>query len=202
MNQYGSLDIYMGCMFSGKSTELQRRVKRLKVINAPYMIINHNIDNRYGQSVVSTHDLSKIECISLENLNDITKNDIYNKKYNESKYIFIEEAQFFRDLYNFVVKAINSDQKHVLIYGLDGDHEQKTFGDIYKLIPHADNIHKLKSLCKKCGDGTKALFTIRKMECIKVEEDKNSQILIGQEETYMTVCRKHLIEHNLLKIRI
>ena len=64
-------------------------------------------------------------------------------------------------------------------------------------IATADNVHKLKSLCKMCGDGTKALFTIRNLECLKVKD--TPQILVGQEDTYMTVCRKHLKEHNIKK---
>ena len=92
---------------------------------------------------------------------------------------------------------MNNDNKHVIVYGLDGDHEQNLFGDIVKLIPHSDNVHKLKSLCKMCGDGTKALFTIRNLECLKVKD--TPQILVGQEDTYMTVCRKHLKEHNIKK---
>ena len=192
----GSLDIYMGCMFSGKSTELQRYVRRLKTINAKYIIINHKIDIRYGENVVSTHDKDKIQCISMDKLYDIKK-PIYKNLYESSKYIFIEEAQFFKDLYKFVLEAVNNDNKYVIVYGLDGDHEQNLFGDIVKLIPHADNVHKLKSLCKLCGDGTKALFTIRNLECLKVKD--TPQILVGQEDTYMTVCRKHLKEHNIKK---
>ena len=51
-------------------------------------------------------------------------------------------------------KAVNNDNKHVIVYGLDGDHEQNLFGDIVKLIPHADNVHKLKSLCKTYAQST------------------------------------------------
>lgn len=193
----GSLTIYMGCMFSGKSTELQRQVRRLDVINSPYIIINHSFDNRYGCNMQSTHNNNKLTCLSFTNLNDIYKenNACSREKYNNSSYIFIEESQFFGDLYDFVLNAVNKDGKNVLIFGLDGDFRQEPFGDILRLIPHADNVIKLKSLCKVCNDGTYGLFTIR------TSQDMNKQILVGQENIYNTVCRKHLIEHNSKKLK-
>jgi len=200
------LEIIIGCMFSGKSTELQRCVRRLSTIDIPYLIINNNLDDRYGKSddgksVVCTHNDLKMECISLKNLNDIYLNDIYYseilKKYNEAQYIFIEEAQFFPDLYSFVLNTVNKDKKNVQVYGLDGDFRQEPFGDILKLIPHADNVHKLKSLCKSCNDGTKALFTIRDIDLIDSDKLTIDQILIGSDNLYKTVCRKHLLEYKV-----
>lgn len=197
------LEIIIGCMFSGKSTELQRCVRRLATINIPYMIINNNLDDRYsidGKCVVCTHNDLRIDCVSLKNLNDIYLDNIYHsellKKYNESQYIFIEEAQFFPDLYEFVLNAVNKDLKNVQVYGLDGDFRQEPFGDILKLIPHADHVHKLKSLCKSCNDGTTALFTIRDIDLIDSDKVTSEQILVGTDDLYKTVCRKHLLEYN------
>tara|TARA_B110001469_G_C9643891_1_gene324625 strand:- start:1831 stop:2460 length:630 start_codon:yes stop_codon:yes gene_type:complete len=193
----GTLTIYMGCMFSGKSTELQRQVRRLDVIKSSYIIINHSIDNRYGCNMQSTHNNNKLKCITFTNLNDIYKvnNTCSHDKYINSSYIFIEESQFFGDLYDFVLNAVNKDGKNVILFGLDGDFRQEPFGDILRLIPHADNVIKLKSLCKVCNDGTEGLFTIR------TSQDMNKQILVGQENIYITVCRKHLIVHNSKKLK-
>jgi len=202
----GELDMYIGCMFSGKSTELQRHVRRLDVIKAPYIIFNHSIDIRYGKNVQCTHNKDKIKCISLTNLKDIYKegNEEIIDKYKAARYVFIEEAQFFEDLFDFVINSINHDEKKVNLYGLDGDYKQDPFGDILRLIPHADNVHKLKSFCKDCGDGTKGIFTIRDIYNIeKSLKDKgelqkfDSQILVGTEDIYKTVCRKHLLQHKL-----
>ena len=96
----GRIDIIIGCMFSGKSTEMIRLVKKYKVINKNIIVINHNIDNRYGTSVISTHNLDKINCVSLSQIVDI-KN---HKDFDTSDVIFIEEAQFFNDLYDFCIE--------------------------------------------------------------------------------------------------
>jgi thymidine kinase len=223
----GELDLYIGCMFSGKSTELQRHVRRLDVIKAPYIIFNHSIDIRYGENVQCTHNKEKIECISLTNLKDIYEkgNEGIVDKYKAARFVFIEEAQFFGDLFDFVLCAINLDGKKVHLYGLDGDYKQEPFGDLLRLIPHADNVHKLKSFCKDCGDGTKGIFTIRDIDNIeepispksrlkkmsensgdsgKFDKDnqdkldkKDVQILVGTDDLYKTVCRKHLLHHKL-----
>ena len=223
----GELDIYIGCMFSGKSTELQRHVRRLDVIKAPYIIFNHSIDTRYGSNVQCTHNKEKITCTSLSHLNDIflKENPEILETYNRSNYVFIEEAQFFGDLFDFVINAVNRDGKKVHLYGLDGDYKQEPFGDLLRLIPHADNVHKLKSYCKDCGDGTMGIFTMRDIDNIeepispkarlkkmsvdtedsgKFEKDNldkldkhDAQILIGTDDLYKTVCRKHLLHHKL-----
>jgi len=192
MNTTGSLDICIGCMFSGKSTELLRTVNRLKTIDTKYIIINSNLDNRYGSEIVSNHNGLTQDCISVSKLYDIMKDPLVQENYKSSQYIIIEEAQFFEDLYDFVLQAVNTDYKRVLIYGLDGDSEQKPFGDILRLIPHSDSVQKLKSLCKECNDGTEALFTIRDIDG---DLNKKSQIMIGNDNIYKVVCRKHLLEY-------
>ena len=185
----GKLDIYIGCMFSGKSTELQRHARRLDVINAPYTIINHSFDKRYGENVQSTHNKETLNCVSLNNLYDVYNQSELCEKYRNSEYVFIEEAQFFDDLFDFVVKSVNEDGKNVLIYGLDGDFMQKPFGDILRLIPYADNVHKLKSFCKMCNNGEEGLFTIR------INNESTDQVLVGNQNIYTTVCRKHLLQN-------
>ena len=99
--------------------------------------------------------------------------------------VFIEEAQFFNNLYEFVNKHLIN--KSFVIAGLDGDFKRNPFGDILKLIPLADKVKKLNALCKFCKDGTEAPFTKR---LIVSDEIK----LVGGSDSYASVCRKHYLE--------
>jgi thymidine kinase len=181
----GKLTIIMGCMFSGKSTELLRLYRRYirTYAESQIMVINHSLDERYGNNVVSTHDKMQIPSIMVNDLKNLRDNE----QYQQSKIIFIEEAQFFKNLKESVVKAVDLDQKIVYVFGLDGDFKREKFGEILDLIPYCDDIIKLKAICHKCTDGTEAIFTKR------ISKSKE-QTLVGSENSYIAVCRKHFLE--------
>jgi thymidine kinase len=172
-----TLELIIGNMFSGKSTELIRRIHREKSINKKIIVINYISDNRYSSNSISTHDLVKVNCVKLENLMELPE-----KLIDEYDSIFIDEGQFFKDLYQFVTKFIN---KHIVVSGLDGDFNQKPFGDILQLIPLCDTVDKLCAYCKVCNNGTLAPFS-KKIVC------GDTQIDIGGSDKYLPVCRKHL----------
>ena len=180
----GSIDIIMGCMFSGKSTEIIRLANRYKILDMNVLAVNHSLDNRYHESAVATHSNLKMECVSIKALCEIKEKFI--DRYNECQVLIIEEAQFFPGLYDFVLAACEEDNKKVLVVGLDGDSNRNEFGEILKLIPVCDSVKKLYGLCVKCKDGTKACFTKRLV-------DNDSQIFIGSSE-FVAVCRHHYLE--------
>ena len=177
----GQINLILGCMFSGKSTEIIRLIKRYQQISKyNILVINHSKDDRYGESVISSHDKIQIDCVSLDKLNDIKNKNMYKK----SNVIFIEEGQFFDDLKEFCLNAADFDNKIIYVAGLDGDFRRDCFGQICELIPHSENITKLKALCQKCGDGTEASFTKGIVENKDIE-------LVGSKESYIPVCRFH-----------
>jgi thymidine kinase len=181
----GSISIIIGCMFSGKSTEIIRLIKRYQNIpSKKLLLINHSFDNRYGESVISTHDRDQIKCKSLSELSIIKETE----DYKNSNVIFIEEGQFFKDLYKFSTNAADNDNKEIIISGLDGDFKRGCFGDLCRLIPHAENIKKLNALCAKCQNGKVANFTKRIVS-------NPDQKLIGSFESYIPVCRFHFINN-------
>ena len=179
----GRIDIVIGSMFSGKSTELIRRINRYKVLGKKILVINHRLDQRYSENSISTHSNMVLECLSLQKLSDIKGNEKYQKEYDNCEVLVIEEAQFFDDLYDVVVNAADNDNKIVIVAGLDGDSNREEFGDILKLIPKCDSVKKLHALCVKCKDGTAASFTKRLVK-------NDSQIYIGVSE-FIAVCRFH-----------
>jgi thymidine kinase len=194
-NQYntGYLEIILGSMYSGKSTRLVEIYNQCKFCNISVAVINHSIDNRYDDELLSTHDKIKIPCIKTERLFDVWSDHIDMEdnvavvprikdkfKVATSDVILINEGQFFPDLEEFV-KRILKEGKQVYICGLDGDFERKKFGQILDLIPLCDKVHKLSSLCSLCKNGTKGIFSMRLTS-------EKEQTVVGS-ENYIPVCR-------------
>jgi len=184
LNQ-GYLELIIGPMYAGKSTELFRIINRYKCLNKNIIIINHCFNNRYGSTGLTTHNKETIDkCIILEHLKDLDKNNIDFEKVDV---IIIEELQFFSDAYDTIVNWCDNHSKIVIAAGLDGDFMRNPFGDVLKLIPHAEKVTKLSALCKKCGNGTLAHFTKRS------NSSSNEKTLVGSDDIYEAVCRKHFI---------
>ena len=101
---------------------------------------------------------------------------------NDIKNIFINEAQFFKDLKEWVIMMLEQYKKNIIICGLDSDFDRKKFGEIWDLIPHADTIVKKKGQCKYCE--CHSLFSHK----INVNKDENSQIDMDCNK-YVPVCR-------------
>jgi thymidine kinase len=177
------LEIIMGNMFSGKTSELIRRLKRHKVIGHEVLVINSEKDSRNKGSVLQTHDRETFECLKICNLLDVVESE----EYKSARVVAIDEAQFFKNLHEFVKVALK-DKKHVILAGLDGDYKQETFGELLTLIPLADEVTKLTAMCMDCMDGTAGPFTKRRTisTCASIQE------LIGGGEIYKAVCRNHL----------
>jgi thymidine kinase len=164
-------------MFSGKTSALLEIYKKCKFCNIPVSIINHEMDKRYDETMISTHDKIMAPCLQANLLSEIWSKD-YDLQ--NSDVILINEGQFFDDLYDVVFDMLQKNKK-VYICGLDGDFERKKFGQILDLIPICDKINKLTSLCSLCKDGTPGIFSMR-LSCEKV------QTIIGS-DNYIPVCR-------------
>jgi thymidine kinase len=185
----GYVELTFGCMFAGKTQELYRKTNRMDIINKEYLLINNKRDNRYGQDVISTHDKQQKKCICLDKLCDI----INTEKYNLCSDIFIEEAQFFDDLKDFVLHSTVKDKKNVYMYALDGDFKAVAFKPIIDIIPHCNKITKLNALCKFCNDGTSAIYTHL---INKNNMPENTNILIASNDTFVPLCRECFFKHN------
>ena len=127
----GTLDIILGPMFSGKSFELIRRIRLLKILEKKFMVVKPLIDNRYSkENVICTHNYDKEDCVCIQKLEECFSYDL-----SEIDSIFIDEGQFFPDLKNCVIKFVEEFNINVIITGLDGDFQRKPFGQILDLIP-------------------------------------------------------------------
>lgn len=175
MKNLGTLNLIIGPMFSGKTTELLRIAKRLQSINLKVLLLNYYEDTRYSNTEMTTHNKDGLPCTFIKHFD--------NLEYDSYDIICINEAQFFNKLIPFC-KNVLSKNKTLYVSGLDGDYKQEKFGEILDLVPLCDTITKLHAFCKLCKDGTHAHFTKRLVT-------NKSQKLIGTDE-YIPVCRKHL----------
>ena len=182
----GRLELYLGSMFSGKSSKLINIYKKWKLCNYNPLVINYSADTRYSPTAdkLITHDKNEIPCIHNISLRNIFQPLINNKTITNQDYdiIIINEGQFFEDLYIWCELLVNTYNKHIYIAALNGDFEKKPFEQISKLIPEADVIEKLHAICSGCKDGTPASFSFR----VTNEKDR---ILIGS-NNYTPLCRK------------
>ena len=193
----GELHIFIGPMFSGKTTALISFANRNKSIGKKVLVINHVSNDRFGgdSKIISSHDKRTMDkCLSSSLLLPISQTD----DYLEADIILIEESQFFNkenDLYDFVKTAIDIDNKIVAVAGLDGDIERSSFGETLKLIPLADSVKKMKSYCEKCGNRTSAPFTQLRHNIKMNDSDNNNKVLVGDSKEYIALCRKHYINY-------
>lgn len=182
----GSIRIVLGCMYSGKTSEVIKECKKWYSISRNAVCVNYEGDNRYGNDEnLYSHDLNKIKCVKTGELKQV---DIEVIK--TADIVLINEGQFFGDLLEYCLLWAEVYNKNIIVSGLDGDYLRNPFGKILDLIPYADSVTKLHAFCSYCANGTRAYFTKR----ITKETD---QKVIGGEDKYKAVCRYHyLIDTN------
>uniref|UniRef100_A0A6B2LGL3 Thymidine kinase n=1 Tax=Arcella intermedia TaxID=1963864 RepID=A0A6B2LGL3_9EUKA len=171
---HGSIQIIFGPMFSGKSTELLRRIRRYTVAKRKCLVLKYEHDTRYSKDKMSTHDQivwTAVPCTVLETAKELSL---------EYDVIGIDEGQFFPDVVSFSEHMADLG-KVVIVAALDGTFQRKPFGSILELVPLAEHVTKLTAVCVICqGD---ASFSKRLVDETQVE-------LIGGEDKYIAVCRQ------------
>ena len=171
-----SLHLILGPMFSGKTTRLIQEYRKRTYIQETVAVVNYAEDTRYDATQLSTHDKVMIPCIQTLRLEMIID------QIDSANTIFINEGQFFPDIYSVVVELVENKGKNVYIFGLDGDFTRSIFGDIYRLIPLCDTVEKLSAMCSQCRDGTPAIFSHR-------ITNEQQQVSIGS-DNYIPLCRR------------
>jgi len=180
----GYLELIIGPMFSGKTTRLIEHYKAYKFIGKKIVVINYELDVRYSDVALSSHDRIEIPCIFSKTLD--------HALWRDADVVLINEGQFFDDLLPSVLNMIEVHNKRVHVCGLDGDFKRQQFGTMLGLIPHCDKVEKLSAFCSKCRDGTLAIFSHR-------VTGEDAQIVIGA-DNYMPLCRGCYNELSTLQI--
>ena len=170
----GSIEVIAGSMFSGKTEELIRRLKRAKIARQTVEIFKPDIDVRYSKSEVVSHDENSIQSTPVGNSANILLLS------GNVDVIGIDEAQFFdKGLIDVVTKLANMGIR-VIVAGLDMDFKGIPFGPIPELMAVADHITKVHAICVKCGNI--AQFSHRLSA-------KEQTVLLGEKDVYEPLCR-------------
>ncbi|MFY7900270.1 MAG: thymidine kinase [Chitinophagaceae bacterium] len=171
----GWIEVICGSMFSGKTEELIRRLKRVKIAHLKVEIFKPAIDIRYDETKVVSHDANAIQSTPIENSQTILLLS------QDVDVVGIDEAQFFDGEIVDVCQTLAAKGIRVIVAGLDMDYKGKPFGQMPNLLAVADYITKLHAICVQCGN-------IANISYRKTAEE--GQVLLGEKEAYEPRCRK------------
>tara|TARA_B100001142_G_scaffold327985_2_gene386946 strand:- start:86 stop:658 length:573 start_codon:yes stop_codon:yes gene_type:complete len=173
--QKGSLEVICGSMFSGKTQELIKRLKRAEFAKLKIIVFKPQVDVRYDNKNVVSHDLDTINSTPVNSASEILK------LVGNAEVVAIDEAQFFSaDLIN-ICGTLANQGKRVIVAGLDMDFEGEPFGTIPQLLAIAEYITKVHAICVDCGKIANHSFRL----------NKNKELIqLGEKEEYKPLCRK------------
>jgi len=181
LHQYkGKLIVHTGSMFSGKTSSLEKDVKRFNIAKYKTIAFKPIIDNRYKKNEIVTHDLTSMNCILVSSIDDIIE---YS---NELKpdVIAIDEIQFLGGAVEEIIAGVNGFLEKdltVIVAGLDIDFTGRPFEVVKELMPIADYLYKHHAVCVKCG--ADAWVSNRKSK-------DQERIKVGASNEYEPLCRK------------
>ncbi|HNE49971.1 MAG TPA: thymidine kinase [Chitinophagales bacterium] len=170
----GWIEVVCGSMFSGKTEELIRRLKRAKIANLKVEIFKPQIDTRYHETEVVSHDSNSIMSTPVSSSQNILLLT------NEVEVVGIDEAQFFDEGLPDVCEQLANKGIRVIIAGLDMDFMGRPFGPMPALLAKAEYITKVHAICVRCGALANHSYRL-------VEGD--AKVLLGEMESYEPRCR-------------
>jgi len=177
----GKLEVICGSMFSGKSEELIRRLRRAQIAQLEVQVFKPSIDNRTTTEYIHAHSGDKLKAIAVDQAEHIQTFML-----NSTKVIGIDEVQFFDTTIIGVIHALVKQGKHIIVGDLDLDFRGIPFGPMPTLLALADTVTKLKAVCMQCQDD--AHFTQRLVNG-KPAKLNDPLIVIGAQECYQARCR-------------
>ncbi len=185
MHQYkGKLIMHTGSMFSGKTSSLEKDMKRFEIAGYRTVAFKPSVDTRYKKPEIVTHDNTFLQAVLVNDIDEI----VAYCDANNPEVVAIDEVQFLAGDIEVIVKAINKlveSNITVVVAGLDMDYTGKPFEIVKELMPFSDYLNKHHAVCVKCG--TDAWVSHRKVE-------GSERIVIGAINEYEPLCRKCFIE--------
>ncbi len=174
INKTGWIEVIAGSMFSGKTEELIRRLKRAKIAKQRIEIFKPEIDKRYSNKRIVSHDSNSIHSTPVKNACEILK---YANGY---EVIGIDEAQFFDDVLVDVCNELANKGTRVVVAGLDMDFLGNPFGPIPKLFSIAEFVTKVHAICMRCGNIAQYSHRL---------SNKEDLVVLGEKDVYEPLCR-------------
>jgi thymidine kinase len=170
----GSIEVITGSMFSGKTEELIRRLRRAQFAGLKVEIFKPSLDKRYSETRVVSHDEKSIVSTPVDNAAAILLLT------GDVSVVGIDEAQFFDNSLVDVCNQLADKGIRVVVAGLDMDFMGKPFGPIPALLSIAEYVTKVHAICMRCGN--LAQYSFRK-------SDENQQVVLGEKDKYEPLCR-------------
>lgn len=187
------LEVVVGCMFSGKSEELTRRLRRAKIAGLNVVAFKPAIDDRYEAEKIASHSSSTFEAKTFRNFEELIKKIMLIRQANGDKFpdvIGIDEAQFLPKEFVIFVEMLANSGSEVIIAGLDVDYLGKPFGPIPELMAIGDKVIKLSAICvaedesgKICGEPATRSYRL-------AAKNTGELIQVGATDSYQARCRK------------
>ena len=170
----GLIEVICGSMFSGKTEELIRRIRRAQIAKMATVIFKPKVDDRYSPEHIVSHNQMKLNSKIVE-----TSDEIITQS-QKAEVVAIDEAQFFDEDIVEICKILAKQKKRVIVAGLDTDYRGEPFGTMPNLICEADYVDKLRAICVKCGNP--ATYTQRTSK-------DSERVVIGETDIYEARCR-------------
>jgi len=180
---YGSVEVICGSMFSGKTDELIRRLRRATIARQHVQVFKPSIDMRYATEKVTSHAGSDFAAIPIEKATEIR-----SKLDQDATVVAIDEAQFFDDEIIEIVEELADKGKRLIVAGLDTDFRGEPFGPMPVLMARAERVDKLQAICMVCGEP--ACRTQRLVNGKPARYD-DPVVIVGAAELYEARCRAH-----------
>ncbi|WP_434303537.1 thymidine kinase [Clostridium botulinum] len=179
---HGWIEVVAGPMYSGKTEELIRRIRRAEIAKQKVQVFKPEIDNRYSKQDVVSHAGDKIQSVPVK-----SSKEILEKLLDDTDVIGIDEAQFFDDSLVEIVSKIANNNRRVICAGLDMDFKGEPFDPMPKLMAIAEFVDKIQAVCMVCNNPA-----TRTQRLINGKPAKKSDpvVLIGAQESYEARCRK------------
>ena len=170
----GWIEVICGSMFSGKTEELIRRLKRASIANQQVEIFKPSLDTRFDQRKVVSHDDNFIEAIPVEDARELLERS------GHSSVIGIDEAQFFDAALTDVCQQLALAGKRVIVAGLDMDYRGQPFGPMPALLAVSEYITKVHAICQHCGNLATHSYRLAASD---------DTVMLGEKEAYEPRCR-------------
>jgi len=171
----GWLEVIAGCMYSGKTEELIRRVRRAQYARQPVIVFSPAIDRRFSQDCVDSHSGHSIKSVKVARSADIPA------LVGDALVVGIDEAQFFDDELVSVANDLAKAGKRVVVAGLDLDYKGKPFNPMPSLLATAEYIDKMLAICVVCGNPADRSQRI---------VNRDARVLVGEKDAYEARCRR------------
>jgi len=184
---FGIIEVICGPMFSGKTEELIRRMKRSEIACQKVVAFKPKLDNRYHFKKIISHSKQNFFSLTVENSNQIET--FFNKSNDKISVLGLDEAQFFDFNIIKVVERLANKNIRVIVAGLDQDSLSRPFGPMSELLAIADMVTKQCAVCVVCGAPATKTQRIKYKKKLKGNDEKEAQILIGASDDYEARCR-------------